>query len=284
MEVAPGVLVATSAVYATTTSVLVGSGGACLVVDPGVTRDEVATLGTALGARGLRPVAVWSTHPHWDHRLDGPGFVGVPRWGAPADGSDGRCADDERAPADDRAAREAERDADDELARVLRERPADAPAPVAPPPAPAPLRDAPDAPPGWRALDTAALGWPGPRVLVLAHRAHAPRHGSLLLPEVGVLVAGDMLSDVEAPLLDDDAADPLTDHAATLDAFAGAGARLVVPGHGSPGPAAERIAADRAYLVGLGDPGACDPRVTTPWQREADARARALARAARSSR
>ncbi|UJP39283.1 MBL fold metallo-hydrolase [Cellulomonas palmilytica] len=266
-------LVATSAVYATTTSVLVGSGGACLVVDPGVTADEVAALGAAVSAHAWRTVAVWSTHPHWDHRLDGPAFAGVPRWAV------GR--DDEHS-GDEAAALAAARDADDELARVLRSRPGDAPAQLAPTPSPAPFLPAPpDAPPGWRALDTAAIGWAGPRVLVLAHRAHAPGHGALLLPDAGVLVAGDMLSDVEVPLLDEDAEDPLGDYAAALDALAASGADLVVPGHGSPGPLDARVAADRAYVAGLTEPApTCspDPRLSSSWQRDVDARQRRLVR------
>ncbi|WP_157732520.1 MBL fold metallo-hydrolase [Cellulomonas sp. PSBB021] len=265
-------LVTTSAVYATTTTVLVGSGGACLVVDPGVTADEVAALGAQLAAAGRRAAAVWSTHPHWDHRLDGPAFAGVPRWAVAA-------RDDEH------ATLAAERDADDELARVLRSRPGDGPAAMAPVPAVAPTHPAPaGAPPGWRSLDTAALGWAGPRVLVLAHRAHAPGHGALLVADVGVLVAGDMLSDVEVPLLDEAASDPLGDYVLALDALAASGAGLVVPGHGSPGPLAPRVAADRAYLAGLTDAdptdrgaaGARDPRLASAWQRAADDRQRRL--------
>ena len=49
--------------------------------------------------------------------------------------------------------------------------------------------------------------WRGPRALVLAHDAHAPGHGAVFLPDTGVLVAGDMCSDVEIPLLDAGAAD-----------------------------------------------------------------------------
>ena len=39
------------------------------------------------------------------------------------------------------------------------------------------------------------------------HDGHAPGHGAVFLPESGVLIAGDMCSDVEIPLLDTDAAD-----------------------------------------------------------------------------
>ena len=68
-EVAPGVYVATAEIYVTTTTVVAGADGGCLVIDPAVTPDDLATLAGWLSARGLRPAAGWSTHPHWDHVL-----------------------------------------------------------------------------------------------------------------------------------------------------------------------------------------------------------------------
>jgi hydroxyacylglutathione hydrolase len=69
-----------------------------------------------------------------------------------------------------------------------------------------------------------------------------------------VLVAGDMYSDLEIPLLDLDPADPLGDYRSGLDRLAALPVRLVVPGHGRPGDAAEfrrRVAADLRYLAGI---------------------------------
>jgi glyoxylase-like metal-dependent hydrolase (beta-lactamase superfamily II) len=43
---------------------------------------------------------------------------------------------------------------------------------------------------------------PGPQVRIIEHQAHAPGHAALLIEERGVLVAGDMLSDVLIPMLD----------------------------------------------------------------------------------
>jgi len=280
VEVAPGVHVATSVVYATTSTVVVGDGGTCLVVDPGVTADELDGLGRACADRGWRPVAVWSTHGHWDHRLDGPVLRGVPRFAVPR--PPGRAGSDERA----RLA--AERDADDELARVLSERPGDRAAPIAPVPRAAPLARVPEplrasltGP--WAGLDLA--GWRGPTILVLTHRAHSPDSSALLVPAAGVLVAGDLLSDVEIPLLDEDAADPVADHRAALAALASTHAALVVPGHGRPGDdLAARVARDRAYLDALtadvrsADAGPHDARLSCAWQRATHDRQRALAR------
>ena len=83
-EVAPGVLVATSAFAVTTSTVVVGPSGGCLLVDPGVTVADLDALAAELADRGLRPAVAWSTHPHWDHVLWSAGLGDVPRYIAPA--------------------------------------------------------------------------------------------------------------------------------------------------------------------------------------------------------
>jgi hypothetical protein len=83
-EIAPGVLVATGVLYTTTTTVVAGPDGSCLVIDPAVTVAEIAGLAAALAARGLRPVLGWSTHPHWDHVLWHASLGDVPRYATPA--------------------------------------------------------------------------------------------------------------------------------------------------------------------------------------------------------
>ena len=106
------------------------------------------------------------------------------------------------------------------------------------------------------------------------HDGHAPGHGAVFLPGTGVLVAGDMCSDVEIPLLDLTAPDPLGGYRAGLERLAAVpGVRHVVPGHGHAGDADEfrgRLSADAAYLDGLvlGKPFT-DPRLTGPgWLRD----------------
>ena len=64
--------------------------------------------------------------------------------------------------------------------------------------------------------DTAQIPWDGPQVRILEHHAHAQGHAALLIDEHGVLVAGDMLSDVLIPMLDLGAADPIEDYLAAL--------------------------------------------------------------------
>jgi len=134
-----------------------------------------------------------------------------------------------------------------------------------------------------------AIAWDGPPALVVSHDGHAPGHGAIYLPDPGVLVAGDMLSDVEIPLLDlttsAPEADPFGDYRAGLARLAGLpGIRHVVPGHGHVGDAAalrSRVAADFRYLdhVEL-DAGLEDERLLAAdagWLRADHARQRELA-------
>lgn len=243
VEVAPGVHVATSAVYTTTSTVVVGADGTCLVVDPAVTAREVDDLAATLRSRGWTPAAVWSTHAHWDHVLDGPALAHLPRWSA-------------WVPATDRDTLAAERDADPELARS-----GAPPAPIA-----AAATDFPRRSPG-------VLDWPGPTVEVLVHAAHARPHTALFLPDTGVLVAGDMLSDVEIPLLDLSADDPVGDYVGALELLEATRASIVVPGHGHVGSdLGRRLAADRAYLSALvAGIETTDDRRTLAWTAAAHA-------------
>jgi hydroxyacylglutathione hydrolase len=241
-EIVPGVLVVTSEFMLTSTTVVAGSDGLCLVIDPGVTVAEMTGLADALGARGLRPTVAWSTHPHWDHVLWHSSLGDVPRYAAPAAVAIAETARDsmieearESAPGHDLAI----------FGRLV-------------------------------PLSADAIPWTGPAAELIVHDGHAPGHGAVFLPGSGVLVAGDMCSDVEIPLLDTDADDPLGDYRTGLARLAAvSGVRLVVPGHGHVGDAGEfrqRIVADSAYLDALsrGQPFE-DPRIITDWMRAAHA-------------
>jgi hydroxyacylglutathione hydrolase len=242
VEVVPGVLVATAGRYTTTSTVVVGDDAGCLLVDPALTEQELRGLAGALEARGLRAVAAFSTHPHWDHLLWHPALGQVPRWATA------------RATAAARA-----------HAAELREQAAEeAPGLDA-------LGDLTALPDG-----AAHLPWDGPATAVLAHDGHAPGHAGVLAR--GVLVAGDMLSDLEVPLLDLSAADPLGDYSTALDLLAAAllrsEVRAIVPGHGRPTDrdgALARLDADRRYLdaVAGGRPldADQDARLADPWTR-----------------
>lgn len=253
---------------------LVGDGGACLLVDPGVTTSELAGLAAELEARGLRPVGRWATHGHWDHLLTTAAWAGVPAsWGGSADERPPGPATS-LAPAPvvvDGGARTwhdavvAERDADPELAAVA---PGDRPEVLAGPPSRPATGPSPT-----------ALGWPGPRTVVVPTPGHAAGHASLWLPGPRVLVAGDLLSDSEVPLLGPVAHDALAVYRATLDALEALGAHVVVPGHGTVARGAQvaaRLAADRAYLDDLAaGRESADSRLATPWLATEHARQRA---------
>jgi glyoxylase-like metal-dependent hydrolase (beta-lactamase superfamily II) len=88
-----------------------------------------------------------------------------------------------------------------------------------------------------------------------------------LIEERGVLVAGDMLSDVLIPFLDLGATHPIDDYLAALRLLEGVAhdVEVLIPGHGSVGRGDQvraRIDQDRAYVHALRDAAAPgDPRV-----------------------
>ncbi len=253
-EIALGVFVATADSYTTTTTIVVGADGGCLLIDPAVTVADLAALAGWLAERRLRPVAGWSTHPHWDHLLWSAALGQAPRYATP------------RAVAV--AARElpglitgvGEGAPGHDLTLFARVEP----------------------------LLGREIDWAGPRAVVYPHDAHAPGHGAVLLPDTGVLIAGDMCSDIEIPLLDLESADPFGGYREGLELLAGVPAvQLVVPGHGHVGDHAEfrrRLAADRAYLDATeagADSADADPRLTEDWLKADHARHRERARARR---
>jgi glyoxylase-like metal-dependent hydrolase (beta-lactamase superfamily II) len=241
-QVAEGVLIHESE-FCQSNAVVVHGRAGVLLIDPGVHGYEMAALANDLGELGQPVVAGFSTHPHWDHLLWHARLGAAPRYGT------ARCAD---------------------IARVL-------------------LSDA-----GWRARivewippgiaqqvpldllglitglpgETAQIPWDGPQVRIIEHQAHAPGHAALLIEERGVLVAGDMLSDVLIPMLDlNDTADPIEDYLVALRLLEGVAddVDVVIPGHGSIGGADQvhaRIDQDRAYVHALRDAHVLsDPRV-----------------------
>jgi len=236
-QVTADVLVATAQKYTTTSTVVRGHGGGCLVIDPAVSPDEVAGLAADLAGLGLRPVAGFATHPHWDHLLWSRDLGDVPRYASAL------------------AAAVSVRERDGLIEGVQQSAPGHDLDLFA--------RVTPLAGPGRQ------IAWAGPEALVITHQGHAPGHSAVFLPGDGTLVAGDMCSDIEIPLLDTDQADPAGDYLAALDLFAALPVERVIPGHGHAGDAAEfrrRIDADRRYLDALirrGEPD--DPRLAAEW-------------------
>jgi glyoxylase-like metal-dependent hydrolase (beta-lactamase superfamily II) len=236
-QVADGVLVHESDFIQSNSVVVQGTEGA-LLIDPGITGEEMVALANDLRELGQPVVAGFSTHPHWDHVLWHSTFGDAPRYGTM------RCA----------AAMRDLLSAADWKARVAR---------VLPP------EFAGEIPMDRFGLITglpaeaAQIPWNGPTVRIIEHQAHTPGHAALLIEERGVLIAGDMLSDILIPFLGPEAADPLEDYLAALRLFEGVagGIDAVIPGHGSVGGAEQlrsRMSQDRAYVQALRDGGVSD--------------------------
>jgi glyoxylase-like metal-dependent hydrolase (beta-lactamase superfamily II) len=245
-QVAEGVLVHQSELLRNNAVVVQGPTGA-LLVDPGLTGEEMTCLADDLRKLRQAVVAGFATHPDWDHVLWHPELGTAPRYGTT------RCAD---------------------LLRELRSDP-EWRARVT---AGLPEEIADDIPLDLYGLITplpaaaAEIPWDGPRIRVIEHPAHSPGHAALLVEDSCVLVAGDMLSDLFVPMLDDfdSADDPVADYLVGLQLLedVAAGVDVVVPGHGSVGVGEEvrtRLDRDRAYLHALRDAQTPDdPRVTSP--------------------
>jgi glyoxylase-like metal-dependent hydrolase (beta-lactamase superfamily II) len=242
-QVADGVLVHESEFVKSNGVVVQGRDGV-LLVDPGIQDHEMACLVGDLSRRGLAVVAGFSTHPDWDHLLWHAGFGTAPRYGT------ARCAAAVREELSDPGAK-ARITAHLEPAGIAEQVSLDRYGLITALPA-----------------GTAQIPWDGPVVRVLEHRGHAPGHAALLVEEYGVLVAGDMLSDVLVPMLDvEGSAAPIGEYLAGLrlleDVAGDVG--VVVPGHGSVGGAGQaqaRIERDRAYVLALRDGHPVrDPRI-----------------------
>ena len=91
---------------------------------------------------------------------------------------------------------------------------------------------------------------------IIEHQAHAVGHAAILLTDRGVLLAGDMLSDILIPLFDPLQDDQLGAYETALGRLGEAAGNVdvVIPGHGAvaEGPeVAARLDADRAYIDAL---------------------------------
>jgi glyoxylase-like metal-dependent hydrolase (beta-lactamase superfamily II) len=242
-QVAEGVLIHESEFLQTNAVVVHGRAGV-LLIDPGVTGDEMACLANDVRELGQPVVAGFSTHPHWDHLLWHAQLGAAPRYGT------ARCAATVRDQLSDPGAK-ARITAHLIPTGIAEQVPLDLLGLITALPA-----------------ETAQIPWDGPRVRIIEHQAHAPGHAALLIEERGVLVAGDMLSDVLIPMLDlNDTADPIEDYLAGLRLLEGVAGDVdvLVPGHGSIGGADQvhaRIDQDRAYVLALRESHVpSDPRV-----------------------
>lgn len=214
-----------------TNSVAIHHGDETILVDPAWTTAELGRLAARLSGR--RVVCGWATHAHHDHVLWHPGFGDCPRYATPA------------------AARLA-----------LEHQPR--------------LQQAASAHVSWELVplvgrvevyEGRTLEWNGPRIEIVRHDGHAPGHGALWLPDERVLIAGDMLSDVEIPLLAETGPRAYREGLARLEPYVREAVDLI-PGHGrrsSPGGDDSPIGrweADMTYLDAVeAGRGHDDPRL-----------------------
>jgi glyoxylase-like metal-dependent hydrolase (beta-lactamase superfamily II) len=249
-QVAEGVLIHESEFIQSNAVVVQGRGGV-LLIDAGIQDHEMVQIADDLRELGQPVVAGFSTHPHWDHLLWHARLGSAPRYGT------ARCAAAIKARLSDTGWK-------DSIAGLIppdiaKQVPLDLFGLITGLPA-----------------ETAQIPWDGPQVRIIEHQAHAPGHAALLIEERGVLVAGDMLSDVLIPMLDlMNATDPIEDYLAALRLLEGVAGDVdvLVPGHGSVGGADQvraRIEQDRAYAHALRDASVPDdprlgPSATYDW-------------------
>jgi glyoxylase-like metal-dependent hydrolase (beta-lactamase superfamily II) len=217
-QVADGVWVRQSA-WVWTNAIAVRGEDGLILIDPGIDGFELNQLADDIDRLGIPVVAGFSTHPHWDHLLWHSRFGDVPRYATAA------CA---------QVAGEARERAQRMAAESASEIPLELVALVTPRP---------------------VEGGPVPGEII-EHQAHAVGHAAIVLADHGVLLAGDMLSDVLIPLLDPRQPDQLGAYETALDRLNEAARHVdvVVPGHGAVAEGPEvgaRLAADRAYIDAL---------------------------------
>jgi glyoxylase-like metal-dependent hydrolase (beta-lactamase superfamily II) len=216
-QVADGVWVRQSA-WVQSNATVIRTDDGLILVDPGIDGADLDELADDIDRLGIPVVAGFSTHPHWDHQLWHPRFGDVPRYATAANVQD-TAADLENGKRD---AAETASGIPLDLIGLATELPA------------------------------AGGLMPGE---IIEHKAHAPGHAAVLLSDRGVLIVGDMLSDILVPIIDRSQPDPFDDYEAALDRLEEAATKVsfLIPGHGAvaEGPAiADRFAVDRAYLEG----------------------------------
>lgn len=163
-QVADGVWVRQSE-WVWSNAVVVHGEGGLVLVDPGIDGGDLEQLADDVDGLGVPVVAGFSTHPHGDHLLWHSRFGDVPRY---ATAGCAQVASEARERAQAMAA-ESAAGIPLELIGLLTPLPAD------------------------------GGSVPGE---IIEHDAHAVGHAAVLLKDRGVLIAGDMLSDVLIPLLD----------------------------------------------------------------------------------
>lgn len=216
----PTCWVSQSRVFATNSAFFL-SGGEGVLVDPGITPDELDATHDLIVARAVTLRALVLTHAHWDHLLGPVRFPDVPVL-------------THRAYLDVIAAHA--HHLRRQVSRWQEEEGIDPESPFEPPM------------PDLAFEKQVALSFGDHSLRVLAAPGHAPDHCVIYEPENGVLFAGDMLSDLEVPMV----MDTFAAYRETLRRLAALDLRVLVPGHGTftrdPAEIRARFGQDQAYL------------------------------------
>lgn len=212
--------VAQSATYATNSGILVAGRDAYLI-DPGVSLAELDGIAAFVSDRGAVVRGIVLTHAHWDHLLGPSYFLDTPVIAHVAYRSVVRAhADDLRR----------------QVAHWAADQGVPEPSAFAPP--------TPDV--TFSTKMSVQLG--AHALWVIAAPGHAPDHAVVYLPTEGLLWAGDMLSNLEIPMV----MDTFAGYRRTLRDLAGLRIDALVPGHGTPTTDPHeihgRFVQDQAYL------------------------------------
>lgn len=196
-EVEEGVYVFASRTMSTNSTVIV-AGREAFLIDPAWQPDELTGIGDWLSSRDLAVTGAWCTHAHHDHVLWHPSFGNASRWATPT------------------ATRLAQRNRHGLLNALGDDWPTDLSSYVG----------------DLQPFDQSEFMWNRHRVNVLEHDGHSPGHSALWIGGLGLLVAGDMLSDIEIPLFEDSG---ITEYAAGLASLRETvlHADILIPGHGT---------------------------------------------------
>ncbi|MCU0519604.1 MAG: MBL fold metallo-hydrolase [Anaerolineae bacterium] len=209
--------------YTTNAGVFLDAGEAYLL-DPGITPTELDAVATFVAAHGADVRGIVVTHAHWDHLL---GPTRFPR--ARVFAAAGYAA-------------VVSEHGDDLVRQVAAWRSADGQPglDVFVPPAPDVMFD-----------DRICIHLGARSLRLMIARGHAPDHVVLYEPSAGLLWAGDMLSDVEIPMV----MDTFSHYLQTLDRLSHLDVRVLVPGHGTVTDDAVEIRGrferDQAYLAAM---------------------------------
>ncbi len=248
-EVVPGITVSTSKIMLTN-SIILSSQGEAFLIDPAWMPDELEAIGDFLLEQDLKILGGFATHAHHDHLLWHPSFGGAPRW---ASAQTAKLATDHRVGLIAALGPDFPASLTDLMGRVHQV-------------------------PGTIPEECNPAGID---IEQIVHDGHFPGHTALWLPQQRVLIAGDMLSDVELPLPLHpgglaDYQRGLADYQQGLEVLApfARKAEIIIPGHGHIGTdPGQRLDADRAYLDEvLRHGGSDDPRIGNPGMAEAHKR------------